>query len=35
LNKFTITELAESPATRLTPPPAPLHPVQIGVHRLS
>lgn len=35
LNRFSITELAESPVTRLTPPPVPLHPVQIGGHRLS
>src|SRR5579862_9518387 len=35
LNNFTILDLAESPAARLTPPPAPLHPVQIGMHRLS
>ena len=35
LNRFTITELAESPATRLTPPPVPLNPVQIGGHRMS
>jgi DNA-binding IscR family transcriptional regulator len=35
LNRFTITELAESPATRLTPPPVPLNPVQIDAHRLS
>jgi Rrf2 family protein len=27
LNKFTITDLAESPATRLTPLPLPLNPV--------
>jgi Rrf2 family protein len=27
LNKFTITDLAESPAVKLTPPPAALNPV--------
>ncbi|MGD1068967.1 MAG: Rrf2 family transcriptional regulator [Bryobacteraceae bacterium] len=35
LNRFTITELAESPATRLTPPPVPLNPVHVDAHRLS
>jgi Rrf2 family protein len=31
LNKFTITDLAESPVTRLTPPPAPLNSVRTGI----
>jgi Rrf2 family protein len=35
LNRFTITDLSESPAAGLTPPPLPLHPLQIGGHRLS
>lgn len=35
LNRFTITELAESPATRLTPPLVPLNPVPLDAHRLS
>ncbi len=30
LNKFTITDLAESPATRLTPLPLPLTPVALN-----
>jgi Rrf2 family protein len=32
LNKFTITDLAESPAVQLTPLPAPLNPVLGGDH---
>jgi Rrf2 family protein len=35
LNRFTISELAESPATRLTPPPAPLNPVHLDARRVS
>ena len=35
LNRFSITELAESPATRLTPLPVPLNPVQASQHRPS
>ena len=30
LNKFTITDLAESPATRLTPLPPPLNPMALN-----
>jgi Rrf2 family protein len=30
LNKFTITDLAESPATRLTPLPLPLNPMALN-----
>jgi Rrf2 family protein len=29
LNKFTITDLAESPAVKLTPLPAPMHPMKV------
>jgi Rrf2 family protein len=32
LNKFTITDLAESPAVKLTPMPVPLNPVLGGRH---
>ena len=32
LNRFTITDLAESPTVKLTPAPVPLNPVQPGVH---
>src|SRR5208337_3825583 len=31
LNKFTIMDLAESPAVRLTPLPAPLNPIHTGI----
>jgi len=31
LNKFTITDLAESPVVRLTPPPVPLNTVRTGM----
>jgi Rrf2 family protein len=33
LNKFTITDLAESPAVKLTPLPLPLNPVNSGTHQ--
>ena len=33
LNKFTITDLAESPAAKLTPLPVPLNPVVNGRHQ--
>ncbi len=31
LNNFTITDLAESPVVRLTPPPVPLNPIHTGI----
>ena len=31
LNKFTITDLAESPVVRLTPPPVPVNSVRSGI----
>jgi hypothetical protein len=31
LNKFTITDLAESPVVQLTPPPVPLNTVRTGM----
>jgi Rrf2 family protein len=31
LNKFTITDLAESPVVQLTPPPVPLNSVRTGI----
>jgi hypothetical protein len=33
LNRFTITDLAESRAIKLTPLPVPLNPVSSGLHR--
>jgi Rrf2 family protein len=33
LNGFKITDLAESPATKLTPAPVPLNPLAVSLHR--